>query len=141
MKLGNILLLVFVPCFLIVISWISYADWRKRQHFLTVSLANNCHLMIEMEEINSFLDYPVEFNLALQNPQGIIEKAYEFSLGRGPYAIIRVSLEDPQILEIVGYYTNRNHVDRFELPRDLHLQLGDTLLKINGKFEAMSLTD
>lgn len=84
----------------------SFYAWWVRQHYVSFQMGKKYHVELHIEEIDSFLEYPVDFEMEIENIKTGTKQEFEFSTGEGPYLKFIYSDEEPDIIKIRGLKRN-----------------------------------
>ncbi len=111
-RINFISLSMFVGLVHLILGFFSWYMISSR-HFTKVAICQSAQLSIYAVEIESFLEYPVDFELEIRNSSNEIVCVYDFFMPEGPD--IEVKIEQPNLIVITGYNSNINFTETIRL--------------------------
>lgn len=104
--------ILFIGLGLFILT-VSFYAWWVRQHYVSFQMGKKYHVELHIEEIDSFLEYPVEFEMEIENIHTGESQEFEFAMEEGPYLEFIFSDKNPHIILINGL--KRNQARKLEI--------------------------
>lgn len=122
--LFSLLILTGVGC----IIW----DRIQRTHYISYSFCEDLRIELRALEIDTFLDWQVNFEMVVKDSHNHTIKEFEFDGGNGPYFEIALEGSSNKVIVINGYGRNSGFNKKINLGSAKSKCRGK--IKINGRF-------
>lgn len=104
--------ILFIGLGLFILISSSYA-WWVRQHYVSFQMGKKYQVELHIEEVDSFSEYPIDFEMEIENINIGTNQEFEFSTIEGPHLEFIYSDQNPHIIKIKGL--ERNQGQKWEI--------------------------
>jgi len=134
-RIANRVTGIIAVVFFLSVTAVAISDYYSRKHSFGFHF-NSARIEVSALEEDTFMDWPVQFEVTVFNAAGKELKRLQFITTEGPYVRFRSSPAHPDMLLIEGEKGNHGLLGSVDLGKENHGKEGPDV-SVNGYFHAV----